>query len=96
MLLITIDVLRRARADVTVSSVENQPCTDAAHPVNILVMLWFFITLRSHRSTHTSLFRLGTWGLGWRAGLAKGVGWSRVCGGMCRRRGSGGGVRHGV
>ena len=33
---ITIDVLRRAGADVTVGSVENQPRVDAAHAVNIL------------------------------------------------------------
>ena len=78
MLLITIDVLRRVGADVTVGSVENQPCVNAAHAVNILVVLWFPITLRSHRFTCTSLFRLGTWGLGWQAGSAKGVGRSWV------------------
>ena len=33
---ITIDVLRRAGADVTVGSMENQPRVDAAHAVNIL------------------------------------------------------------
>ena len=54
--------------------VENQPCVDAAHAVNILVVLWFPITLQSHRSTRTSLFRLGTWGLGWQAGSVEGVG----------------------
>ena len=74
MLLITINVLQRASVDVTVGSVENQLCVDVAHAVNILVMLWFSITLQSHHSTCTSLFRLGTWGLGWQAGSAERVG----------------------
>ena len=45
MLLITIDVLQQVGVDVTVGSVENQPCVNAAHVVNTLDMLWFLITL---------------------------------------------------
>ena len=91
MLLITINVLQRASVDVTVGSVENQLCVDVAHAVNILVMLWFSITLQSHHSTCTSLFWLGTWGLGrWK-------GWVRVgfVAGCVGGVGRGGGVwRH--
>ena len=90
MLLITINVLQRASVDVTVGSVENQLCVDVAHAVNILVMLWFSITLQSHHSTCTSLFWLRTWGLGrWKGWV--GVGFVAGCvGGV----GRGGGWRH--
>ena len=67
---ITIDVLRRAGADVTVGSVENQPRVDAAHAVNILAdalvsdcanTVFDLIALPVHLSLSLSSILSNTW-----------------------------------